>query len=114
MKWIDFLNPYAYLMLLRRFLYRSGVLTSHHVSAPVISIGNVSTGGTGKTPMTILITRYIQPNHKLRVAIVLRGYKRQSTGTLVVSRGEGMLTSVKESGDEAALIAQSLPGAIVI
>ncbi len=76
---------------------------------PIISVGNLIVGGSGKTPFTIALAKKI--NH---VAIVLRGYKRESKDLVVVSQ-YGVITSmVERSGDEAMLMAKSLPQATVI
>lgn len=78
---------------------------------PVISVGNLLVGGTGKTPVTIaLAKKYSNKN----VAIVLRGYGRDSKGLFVVSNKGKILEDVKISGDEAMLLANSLPNATVI
>ena len=111
---IDYFNPYAYAMKLRRLLYRKGIIKSVKVSVPVISIGNLSMGGTGKTPFTLYIARYCIETLEKKTAIILRGYKRKSTGYLLVSDGKNILESVDESGDEAQLYAHELSEAIVI
>ncbi|MFI5264774.1 MAG: tetraacyldisaccharide 4'-kinase, partial [Candidatus Kapaibacterium sp.] len=110
----DLFNPYAYAMKLRRYLFRKGMLRSERVSVPVISIGNLSMGGTGKTPVTLHLAGYcITMLHK-RTAIILRGYKRKTSGLLVVSNGRKILEDVARSGDEAQLFAKEIPEAIVI
>ncbi|MEA1914161.1 MAG: tetraacyldisaccharide 4'-kinase, partial [Campylobacterota bacterium] len=76
---------------------------------PVIGIGNLLVGGTGKTPVTIALAK-----DKKNVAVVLRGYGRQSKGLIAVSNKGKILTNVQQSGDEAMLLALSLPNAIVI
>ena len=76
---------------------------------PVVSIGNLIIGGSGKTPLTVsLASRYTKP------AIVLRGYGRESKGLYLVSDSKSILCDVKTSGDEAMLYASLLPNAIVI
>jgi tetraacyldisaccharide 4'-kinase len=114
MNFTDLLNPYAYAMKLRRLLYRKKLLRSHRVSVPVISIGNLSMGGTGKTPVTMYIAKYCIESTGKKTAIVLRGYKRKSSGYLLVSDGKNVLASTAQSGDEAQLYAQGIPEAIVI
>jgi len=75
----------------------------------VISIGNLTVGGSGKTPLTVaLAKRYARP------AVVLRGYGRKSSGLQLVSDGERILCDVECSGDEAMLYALQLPQAVVI
>jgi len=76
---------------------------------PVISIGNLLVGGTGKTPVTIALAK-----QKDDVAIVLRGYGRESQGLFVISLRGDILEDVKTSGDEAMLLAKSLRTATVI
>ena len=76
---------------------------------PVISIGNLLVGGTGKTPVTIALAK-----EKKDVAIVLRGYGRASKGLFVISQNGRILEDVNTSGDEAMLLASSLPNATVI
>jgi len=76
---------------------------------PIISVGNLIVGGSGKTPLTVaLVSAYTNP------AIVLRGYARESTGLFVVSDAKKILCDVKCSGDEAMLYATLLPHAVVI
>lgn len=76
---------------------------------PVISVGNIIVGGSGKTPLTIYLASKYED-----VAIVLRGYGRESKGLYVVSNKGQIEVDVKISGDEAMLLANSLPKATVI
>jgi tetraacyldisaccharide 4'-kinase len=94
--------------------YSFGALERTKLSVPVISVGNLSTGGTGKTPVTIdLARRLVASGHK--VAVLSRGYKRLSKAPhVVVSDGKQLLASCNDAGDEPYLIAQSVPQAIVI
>ena len=108
MKLVNALNPYALAMAVRRRLYESGQLHAHKLGIPVISIGNLTMGGTGKTPTAMLLTRYIAKHHEKKVAIVMRGYKRESSGYQLVSEGNGPLLDVNMSGDEAYLLAEEL------
>jgi tetraacyldisaccharide 4'-kinase len=114
MKLVNALNPYALAMAVRRKLYESGQLNAHKLDIPVISIGNLTMGGTGKTPTAMLLTRYITQHHGLKVAIVMRGYKRESSGYQLVSEGNGPLLEVEQSGDEAYLLAEELLRTIVV
>ncbi len=76
---------------------------------PVVSVGNLIVGGSGKTPFVIAVaSRY------RNVAVISRGYGRQSSGLVEVSHQGKILADVKESGDEAMLMATSLPDASVI
>lgn len=77
---------------------------------PVISIGNIIVGGSGKTPLTICLAKKYDD-----VCIILRGYGRESKGLLVVSnKGKLEIEDVSETGDEAMLLANSLEDATVI
>lgn len=95
---------YGSYMLVRRLVARK-----KDFNVPIVSVGNLVVGGSGKTPFVIaLASRY---EH---VAIVSRGYGRESKGLLEVSRNGDILVDVKQSGDEPMLMAQSLPNASVI
>ncbi len=79
------------------------------LGVPVISVGNLIVGGSGKTPFTIALAREFRD-----VAIVLRGYGRNSKGLIVVSQYGVIMSDVDKSGDEAMLLATSLPQATII
>lgn len=76
---------------------------------PIISIGNLVVGGTGKTPITIALAKKEQ-----NPAVILRGYGRNSHGLHIVSNKGDIQCDVETSGDEAMLLAQKLPHATVI
>jgi tetraacyldisaccharide 4'-kinase len=87
---------------------------SGRAPVPVISIGNLAVGGTGKTPLVAWIARHLQADG-LVPAIVSRGYRgRAGPGPLVVSTGEGPRVNARTCGDEPHLLARSLRGVIVI
>ncbi len=111
---LDIINPYAYIMLARRWMYRRGWLKSEHPGIPVISIGNLSMGGSGKSPLVMDVAKYLIAQCGKRVAIVSRGYRRSSKGFVLVSDGKTILADVDSSGDEAQMFAQLVPQAIVI
>ncbi|MBX9669125.1 MAG: tetraacyldisaccharide 4'-kinase [Candidatus Obscuribacterales bacterium] len=94
--------------------YANGCIERAKPDVPVISVGNLSVGGTGKTPITIeLAERFIHQGN--RVAILSRGYKRKaSTPYTVVSNGEKILATCQEAGDEPYMMAQAVPAAVVI
>lgn len=105
---------YGSIGLVRMKAYAQGLMNRVRPSVPVISVGNLSVGGTGKTPVTIDITRRLTDSGK-RVAILSRGYKRKSTDAFtVVSDGTKILSSCAEAGDEPYMMAQALPESIVI
>lgn len=80
---------------------------------PVISIGNLHWGGSGKTPVTVAVARHLA-ERGARVAILSRGYRRRSRGALLVSSGEGPRVAVAAAGDEPFLMARALPGVAVL
>jgi len=82
---------------------------------PVISVGNLSMGGSGKTPVVAALARLLRQRGE-RPVILTRGYGRRDTreGVLVVSDGERVLEPVDRSGDEPQLLARTLPGVPVL
>ena len=82
-------------------------------SIPVISIGNLSTGGTGKTPVVIFICKKLLESGK-KPAVIGRGYKRNSSGTVIVSDGKNILVDAKIAGDEMFLISQKVKVPVVV
>lgn len=110
---LPFVPLYGFATLLRNWFYDIGILRTIDVGVPVISIGNITTGGTGKTPIVKNVAAHLSADGR-RVAIISRGYGRSSIGTVVVSDGKNILTDVRSSGDEPMLLAEQLPNAIVI
>ena len=107
-------HPYALILALRAAAYRLGVVPSRKLPRPVISVGNVTLGGTGKTPMTARLAADLMARG-LRVAVLSRGYGGNARGEVrIVSDGSNMLLSPKESGDEPYLLAQKVPGLMVL
>jgi len=105
---------YKQAVILRNRAYHQGFLRSRKLSIPVISIGNLTVGGTGKTPTTIYVARLLQSMGK-RVGVLSRGYKGVASGIAnVVSDGEKVKLSPDEGGDEPFLIANKLPGIVVL
>ena len=111
---IPFSWLYAIGIWVRNRLYALGVFRVQRLPCPVISVGNIAVGGTGKTPAVIAIAEHLQ-KAGLRVAILLRGYKRKAReGITVVSDGRWVYASATESGDEAYMMAQHLSGVPII
>ena len=107
-------RPYALVLRMRAFGYRVGLLSSHRLPCPVISVGNIALGGTGKTPMVAWIAAYLMRRGR-RVAVLSRGYGGTAEGeTRIVSDGASLLLSPEEAGDEPCLLAGMLPGLIVV
>ena len=97
----------------RRAGFRVGVLRRRSASVPVVSVGNLTVGGTGKTPATLWLAGRLHADGRA-TAIVTRGYGGSlGTRTEVVGRGGRALLDVDEIGDEAALLALRFPGPVV-
>ena len=98
------------LVSLRRALYRAGILRSHRVPVPVVVVGNLTVGGTGKTPIALWLGRQLQLRGH-RVGIVLRGYGARHAGApRVVTAAD----DAADVGDEALLHARRGPQVVVI
>src|SRR5437763_5579800 len=101
---------YGALVRTRLGLYRSGFLKTQTVGAPVVSVGNITAGGTGKTPLVEWAARALAREGR-RACVLTRGYGRADEGLRVVaSDGERVLAEVEECGDEPRLLAESLIG----
>ena len=107
--------PYRAIIQARNWGYNHHLIKINQVGCPVISVGNITMGGTGKTPMVHFLTETLLKKD-YRVAILSRGYKRNDTANLplVVSNGVHVLSNQKEAGDEPYLLARKNPGAVVI
>ncbi len=105
--------PYGLVVRARATLYKLGLLPRRSLPCRVVSVGNLTVGGTGKTPVVILILEWLLARG-IRVAVLSRGYRRQSQAPfLLVSDGRTILVGPAEAGDEPYLIAQRCPGAVV-
>ena len=85
---------YGFITSLRNYLYDKGILKSYSFDIPVIAVGNLSVGGTGKTPQIEYLIRLLSPNYK--VATLSRGYKRKSEGFILADAA----TNAEILGDE--------------
>lgn len=92
---------------MRVFLYTTGLLKPKRLPCPVISVGNITAGGTGKTPLVMALAKGLA-ERGIPVAILSRGYKRKRRSKALVSDGHRILLSLEESGDEPFLMAGSL------
>ncbi|MDH5295750.1 MAG: tetraacyldisaccharide 4'-kinase [Nitrospirota bacterium] len=105
--------PYGAIAGLRRIGYQRGWLPQHRLPKPVISVGNMTVGGTGKTPLVIWLASRLNEQGK-QVAILSRGYGRQGSAVnMLVSDGMSLKADWRTAGDEAVLMAQKCPWAIV-
>jgi tetraacyldisaccharide 4'-kinase len=92
---------------LRNFLFDKGVFKSTPFNFPLICVGNLAVGGTGKTPMTEYLIRMLRPRYK--VATLSRGYKRKTTGFAIADAA----TTALEIGDEPMQFHQKYPDVAV-
>lgn len=104
---------YGAVVFVRNWFFDIGLLPVTKVAVPVISVGNILVGGTGKTPLVEYLARLLQ-QHGKKVAIISRGYRRTTKGYVVVSNGAQRCAEASESGDEPAQMAEKLDGVVVV
>ena len=109
------LSPfYSALMRWRESLYHSGILRINRVAVPVISVGNLTLGGTGKTPVVQYLARLLQ-RQGLKPAIISRGYGGKAGARVnIVSDGTSVLLDAHKAGDEPRFLAETLHGVPVL
>jgi tetraacyldisaccharide 4'-kinase len=90
---------YAAVISIRNWFFDKNVFNSKKVNAQVISIGNITVGGSGKTPLVIYLTNLLKKEGQ-KVGVLSRGYGRRSSGYLLVSDGEKIFSKVEDCGDE--------------
>jgi len=100
--------PYLLIINFRNWLYDRKIIASVKLPCPVISVGNITVGGTGKTPCVIMLARMLASNG-FKPAILSRGYGGKNTKAVnIVSDGKNILLDGKTAGDEPFLMAKSL------
>lgn len=112
MKWIDVVQTLSLPLIpvywlpvwLRNLFFDLGIFPSKKVAAKIVSVGNITVGGAGKTPMSIYIVKRLQAMNK-KVAVLSRGYGRETDGYVLVSDGTEIKAGVNEAGDEMYLTA---------
>jgi tetraacyldisaccharide 4'-kinase len=105
---------YAAVVTARNAVFDSGMLGVCRLPVPVISVGNITVGGTGKTPMAMYLAEWLQEEGR-RPVIVSRGYGgNRHPDIAVVSDGESLRMGPEQSGDEPYLMALRLPGVPVV
>lgn len=110
-KWIInriLLFPYYSVLVVRNYLYDKGIFGSKEYDIPTICVGNITVGGTGKTPHTEYFIRELQNDYK--IAVVSRGYGRKSRGLRFVECSD----TVSDSGDEPLQIKRKFPNITVV
>ncbi|WP_329903535.1 tetraacyldisaccharide 4'-kinase [Porphyromonas pogonae] len=99
---------YGAAVKLRNMLFDQGVIKSHTYPIPLICVGNLSVGGSGKTPHVELLLRKLTPKHK--IAVISRGYKRSTKGLIIATPH----STAKEIGDEPKQIVSKFPGILMV
>jgi tetraacyldisaccharide-1-P 4'-kinase len=114
--WADLLLPlsplYAAAVSARAGAYARGWLRSRRLEVPVVSVGNLTFGGTGKTPTVVALVRDLVRRGR-RPAVLSRGYRRSSAEPLVAVGPDAGL-SADTIGDEPAELARRLPGVPIV
>ncbi len=113
------LSPFSQLfrlgVYLRNTAYDKGILSIEKAGIPVLSVGNIAVGGSGKSPLIIELARILtEMDADFRFAIVSRGYGRKGRGVRIVADREQIILDAKEGGDEPNMIANELPGIPVV
>ncbi|HCC31471.1 MAG TPA: tetraacyldisaccharide 4'-kinase, partial [Marinilabiliales bacterium] len=109
MRWLllPFSLLYGFIVILRNKCFDWGIFKQSTFPIPVISVGNITVGGTGKTPHSEFLIHWLE--EKFSLALLSRGYKRKTTGFLEVQEH----THVSQVGDEPLQIKQKFPDILV-
>lgn len=104
---------YAIVIKTRNLFFEKNIFKTKKVNAKVISIGNITVGGSGKTPAVELVVNILKDSGR-KAGILSRGYGRKTKGYLLVSDGNNLKATVAESGDEMYLLASEtkVPAAV--
>ena len=95
------------------FLYKNKILPAKNINTHLISVGNITVGGTGKSPMVIYLSKLLE---KLNIShsVVSRGYGRKSKNMIVVNDGVETCAKINDSGDEAQVLSQKLKNVPIV
>ncbi|MFH1198218.1 MAG: tetraacyldisaccharide 4'-kinase [bacterium] len=94
---------YGFIIKVRNYFFDKGIFHEKKVNAKIIAVGNITVGGSGKTPAVMYITNLLK-NAGYKVGILSRGYRRKTKGYLLVSKGEEIDLKVEEYGDEIVMV----------
>ena len=115
--WLTCLRPvsraYGAVISLRAALFASGLARTRRLPVPVLSVGNLSAGGSGKTPFVEMLAGRLRERGQ-RVVIISRGYRGSSTQPTIVSDGRDLRCEPPVAADEAYLLARHLPDVAVL
>lgn len=110
---VSFLWEWIY--RLRRFAFKMGVFNSSKFEVPIISIGNLSLGGTGKTPFTLWIGNYLNDSLEKKTMVLTRGYKGElENSSGIIKTGKKISENPFVFGDEALVLSRNLKNASVV
>ena len=101
--------PYGGAVRAKAFFYSIGLWNPKRLPCPVICVGNITVGGTGKTPLVMALAKGLM-ERGIPVAILSRGYKGEEPSGPLVSDGQTVFLSTEESGDEPFLMGKALKG----
>lgn len=105
---------YSLLMRAREKSYRIGLLPVTRLDLPIISVGNLTLGGTGKTPVVQYLARILLDKGR-KPAVISRGYRGSATDRVnIISDGSSLMLGADEAGDEPRLLAETLPGILIL
>ena len=104
---------YQITLFIRSFFYKINFLETRSLPCKVISVGNITAGGSGKTPTVEYLSRLLQSKGK-KIGIISRGYRRNSKKTLIVTDGKTKPKKWESFGDEPYLLAQKLDNVPII
>ncbi len=108
-----FSSLYGFAVQVRNLLYASGILKAARAGVPVVSVGNLTAGGTGKTPLAgEIIGRLCRKG--MRVGLISRGYGRRTRGAMIVADRTGVIADAAAGGDEPVMLARRHPGTAVV
>ncbi len=108
----EIFNPYLWAVRLRNWAYDRGIISQCRVEVPVVSVGNLSVGGSGKSSFVRYMASLLCED--LKVCIISRGYKRSTKGTLLVSEWGRLQASWQDAGDEPYMLSRLLPRVSVV
>lgn len=105
---------YSLFMIIRERLYSYGVFSQYKLQVPVVSVGNLTMGGTGKTPTVAFVATFLR-TQGFRPAVISRGYGGKAKCSVnLVSDGINVLLDAQQAGDEPYMLARQLPGIPVL
>lgn len=110
---IPLVPVYALITAVRNYFFDIKLFSSHKVNAKVVSVGNLTIGGSGKTPLVIYLLNFFK-DRKIPAGVLSRGYGRKTRGYLLVSEGNNILAKADECGDEMyhTVLECSVPAAV--